>query len=685
MVPDTFLTFCLRHGCGLMPSDGLTLQEIDGYGTTDSATTEYFYDHANGLTKVIDPEGNSTNYVLNADGQSVSVTLDLSTGLSSEAFSYNLANQLVQTVDGDGRTDTYVNNADGLVMSESAGGSYSFTYDQADDMLTATDTQGTDTFSYSFSYNADGQVLTVSEPFGASLSFGYDLAGNQTSISDSFGGVESIGYDADGDMTSLTYSGGGNSIPLGFTDNQANQMTQEQESLGVGLISTLIAQVSVSYNADGNATKITDTGNSGGTLDSFSYSYNAAGAVTGESDYSGLSMSYSYNHVGELVDDSTYTYGVNEAGDPSAAGDSVSSGNELSTFVDPVSGNTLSMTYDAAGNELTKTNTYTSITWTYTYNNFNQVASAVETSGTLTLQSATYEYDPFGDLLKESVTPYVSGVAGTPVVTEYAVDGWSPASQGVIGNSNFVTWAVMNGSGAIESRNFFGNGPNQILARIDNASNGASDASGIYFVLTDRLGSVRDVLNSTTNAAPVDEITYKAWGIMSQTAASYLGLFGYAGYEQDQAATNIDLVNGRDYDPQLERWMEMDPLGIAAGDPNYYRYAGDNPTNATDPSGLWFDVGFSFPTPIPFVVWTAGVRFDPLAPLPLHPFVGVGLGVPNARIVQGPAGPPVQGLNWQALMIARRPQVAGPMGPPLWWPAQLPWPRFLGLGAGAQQ
>jgi hypothetical protein len=279
-------------------------------------------------------------------------------------------------------------------------------------------------------------------------------------------------------------------------------------------------------HADGNPTKILDTGNSGGTLDSFSYSYNAAGSVTGESDFSGLSMSYSYNHVGELVDDSTYTYGVNEAGDPSAAGDSVSSGNELTTFVDPVSGNTLSMTYDAAGNELTKTNTYTSITWTYTYNNANQIATAVEKSGTLTMQSATYEYDPFGDLLKESVTPYVSGVAGSPTVTEYAgsptvteyaVDGWNPASKGAIGNSNFVTWAVLNGSGAIESRNFFGNEPNQILARIDNASNGASDASGIYFVLTDRLGSVRDVLNSTTNAAPVDVITYKAWGIMSQT------------------------------------------------------------------------------------------------------------------------------------------------------------------------
>src|SRR6202453_796947 len=97
MVPDTFLTFCLRHGCGLMPSDGLTLQEIDGYGPPASAPTEYFYHPANGLTKVIDPEGNSTNYVLNADGQSVSLTLDLSTRLSSEALRYNLHDQLAET------------------------------------------------------------------------------------------------------------------------------------------------------------------------------------------------------------------------------------------------------------------------------------------------------------------------------------------------------------------------------------------------------------------------------------------------------------------------------------------------------------------------------------------------------------------------------------------------------------
>ena len=43
--------------------------------------------------------------------------------------------------------------------------SLAYTYDEAGNMLTAVNTQGADTFSYSFTYNADNAVLTVSEPF----------------------------------------------------------------------------------------------------------------------------------------------------------------------------------------------------------------------------------------------------------------------------------------------------------------------------------------------------------------------------------------------------------------------------------------------------------------------------------------------------------------------------------------
>ena len=40
------------------------------------------------------------------------------------------------------------------------------------------------------------------------------------------------------------------------------------------------------------------------------------------------------------------------------------------------------------------------------------------------------------------------------------------------------------------------------------------------------------------------------------------------------------------YDPSVGRWLEEDPIGFDGGDADLYRYVGNNPTNAVDPSGL---------------------------------------------------------------------------------------------------
>ncbi len=40
------------------------------------------------------------------------------------------------------------------------------------------------------------------------------------------------------------------------------------------------------------------------------------------------------------------------------------------------------------------------------------------------------------------------------------------------------------------------------------------------------------------------------------------------------------------YDPNLGRWISKDPIGFEAGDANLYRYVGNGPTSATDPTGL---------------------------------------------------------------------------------------------------
>src|SRR5438876_764868 len=42
------------------------------------------------------------------------------------------------------------------------------------------------------------------------------------------------------------------------------------------------------------------------------------------------------------------------------------------------------------------------------------------------------------------------------------------------------------------------------------------------------------------------------------------------------------------YSPTPMRFLQNDPIGFTAGDPDLYRYEGDSPINNLDPSGLQF-------------------------------------------------------------------------------------------------
>jgi RHS repeat-associated protein len=59
--------------------------------------------------------------------------------------------------------------------------------------------------------------------------------------------------------------------------------------------------------------------------------------------------------------------------------------------------------------------------------------------------------------------------------------------------------------------------------------------------------------------------------------------YGYTGREQN-AVTG--LMHYRDREHAGGAWLTPDPIGFAAGDTNLYRYEGNDPANATDPSGL---------------------------------------------------------------------------------------------------
>lgn len=46
------------------------------------------------------------------------------------------------------------------------------------------------------------------------------------------------------------------------------------------------------------------------------------------------------------------------------------------------------------------------------------------------------------------------------------------------------------------------------------------------------------------------------------------------------------------YEPKLGRFIQQDPIGFNAGDTNLYRFVGNSPTNATDPSGTTSTAAF---------------------------------------------------------------------------------------------
>jgi RHS repeat-associated protein len=86
----------------------------------------------------------------------------------------------------------------------------------------------------------------------------------------------------------------------------------------------------------------------------------------------------------------------------------------------------------------------------------------------------------------------------------------------------------------------------------------------------------------------LDHIEYAAFGgFASQTGAANRGVYGYTGLRQD-GDTGLVFADQRTLLVTTGRWMQEDPIGFEAGDGDLFRYAGNDPSNATDPSGLFF-------------------------------------------------------------------------------------------------
>ncbi len=115
-----------------------------------------------------------------------------------------------------------------------------------------------------------------------------------------------------------------------------------------------------------------------------------------------------------------------------------------------------------------------------------------------------------------------------------------------------------------------------------------------YRIISDQLGSPRLVVDiDNPTATPVFHASYDAWGYSTDAQGNSTRAgdwatwfpFDFAGglYDPD---TKLVRFGARDYDPEVGRWTNRDPIRFDGGQGNLYVYVGDDPVNRTDPGGL---------------------------------------------------------------------------------------------------
>ncbi|MGP0098286.1 MAG: RHS repeat domain-containing protein [Terriglobales bacterium] len=531
-------------------TDPLALTTSFGYDADDHPTTTtlpdgrtitYTYDNDGNLASVTPPGKSAHDFAYTAVNLTSTYAPPTVPGTGSTTYAYDLDRDLTQITRPDGQTIKFgYDSAGRLASTTTPTETIGYSYDPNTGNLTAASANGGETLAYGY----NGPLLTSAALTGTvagSISLSYN--NNFWVTSESINGANTINYTYDNDGL-LTKAGSLavkpdpkdgliDSTTLGSaTDDHKYDKFGELTGYTAKYGTSSLLSETYTRDADGRISAKTET--VGGKKNTYGYSFDPSGRLTG------------VQQNGTTI--SSYTYDTNS--------------NRLTATT---SSGSISGTYDAQDRLLT----YGNASYTYTAN--GELAS--QTVGTAT---TNYQYDVLGNL--------TSVILPSGETITYVIDPRNrrlgkmvrgSLTAGFLYHGNRIA-AQLNASNAIVSQFVYATGSTSPDYMI---SGGVT-----YRIFSDQLGSPRLVVNTSTGAI-AEQITYDEFGnVLSDTNPGFQP-FGFAGglYDQD---TKLVRFGARDYSPAIGRWTAKDPIRFAGGDTNIYGYSSNDPVNFEDPLGL---------------------------------------------------------------------------------------------------
>ncbi|WP_165971288.1 RHS repeat domain-containing protein [Microbacterium oleivorans] len=525
---------------------------------------------------------NKTLYGYNANRQLTSMTPVTGSSLGARAFTYDDFGRLKTATDGRGTTTTYTyDKQDRLLTTSFSDGTATVTNTYTDRGLPATRVDGNGTTTYG--YDQLGRLISRGNTFnGGTITYGYDKSSNLTSTTDSRG-TTTYAFDTAGVPTSMTYPDGTGSDLMNFAVDDQGRRTDTWLRTNADN-SQWTAHTQQEYDTSGRVSRaIAKSVNSAGeivTVQDVTYCYNTGSAAPTCGTGTSGDRAKLHWQLDNLTGQST-TYGYDTSGRLTSA-----------TQAGGTNPTTWTYTYDARGNRLTSNATGgTTTSQTLTFNAANQVTTTGHTydgTGNLTADTAgTYTYNGAQQMtgVSNASGSFTYKYAGTSQVEVLQQQQASVTRKLTYGRTNQAGLPVLEQAqwGSITA--YIENDPvtgQPLLLR--------TSTNTVSLYVYDGLGNPTAILRDF--GSPGYTYTYDPFGLPTLTYNSggtgqTQNPFLFKGGIQDRATGWVHFGN-RWYNPTLGRWTQQDTLDapLDPANANRYAYAGCDPINNADPTGL---------------------------------------------------------------------------------------------------